>query len=245
MNITQFTKKYSPELLTGLGIVGLVSTTIMAVRITPKAIRLIENKKKETHQDELKTIDTIKTAWKCYIPCAVTGITSIICIIGANSLNMKRKAAIAAAYTMTEAALTEYKDKVVKSIGEKKEGEIREAIVQDKIDRIPIESSQVIITGNGNTRCFDIFSGRYFESNIDKIKRSLNDLNEQLLNEGTVTLNDFYYNIDLDPIPIGDELGWNALKGQIKIDFSSHLSSDKVPCLAIQFSVEPKYEYYV
>lgn len=243
MNLVKWSKRYSPELLTGVGIAGLVITTIMAVKATPKALKLIENKKEETDTEKLAPIETVKTTWKCYIPSVITGVTSIVCIVGANSLNTRRKAALAAAYTISEAALTEYKDKVIQTIGEKKEQEIREAIVQDKIDNNPVENTQVIVTGKGTTRCFDVYTGRYFDSNIDLIRSAVNDLNEQLLKEGTVTLNDFYYLIGLENIPIGDDIGWNANKGQVRIDFSSHLSSDKTPCLALDFSIEPVYNY--
>ena len=39
------TIKHSPEILTGVGIAGMVTTTVMAVRATPKAIRLLEDEK--------------------------------------------------------------------------------------------------------------------------------------------------------------------------------------------------------
>lgn len=245
MNLIKWSKRYSPELLTGVGIAGLVITTIMAVKATPKALKLIEKKKQETETEELAPIETVKATWKCYVPSVITGLTSIICIVGANSLNTRRKTALAAAYTISEAALTEYKDKVTQTIGEKKERELREAIIQDKIDNTPVENAKVIVTGKGTTRCFDVFTGRYFDSNIDLIRSAINDLNEQMLNEGTVTLNDFYYLIGLENIRIGDDIGWNAKKGQVRIDFSSHLSSDKTPCLALDFSIEPVYDYYI
>ena len=107
--------KHSPEILTGIGITGMVATTVLAVRATPKAIALLEEKKLET--DHISAVDTVKTTWKCYIPAAVTGITSIACLIGANSVNARRSAALATAYSLSQTALTEYKDKVVETIG--------------------------------------------------------------------------------------------------------------------------------
>ena len=40
-------RKHSPEILTGIGIVGMISTTVLAVRATPKALMLIEEKKRD------------------------------------------------------------------------------------------------------------------------------------------------------------------------------------------------------
>ena len=58
------TVKHSPEILTGIGIAGMVTTTIMAVRATPKAIRLLEDEKHRQKADKLEPIDAVKVAWK-------------------------------------------------------------------------------------------------------------------------------------------------------------------------------------
>lgn len=52
--------KHSPEILTGIGIAGLVVTTVMAVRATPKALILIEDRKKELREDTLTPVETVK-----------------------------------------------------------------------------------------------------------------------------------------------------------------------------------------
>lgn len=237
-------RKHSPEILTGIGITGMIATTIMAVKATPKAIMLINEKEVELHKDKLTAAETIKATWKCYIPTAITGVSSIVCIVGASSVNAKRNAALATAYTLSEAALREYKDKVIETIGEKKERAVRDSIAKDKIDKNPVNTSEVIVTEKGDTLCYDIFTGRYFKSNIEKLKRAVNDLNEQLLSDGSVSLNDFYYLIGLDSVKRGDDLGWDTRKGQVRLDFSSQLAADGTPCLVLDFSVAPIYDYY-
>ena len=78
-----------------------------------------------------------------------------------------------------------------------------------------------IITDKGNTLCFDSLSGRYFKSDIDKIKRAVNNLNRELTYDMYVSLNDFYDELDLDHTKIGDELGWNLDDGLIDVYFGS------------------------
>lgn len=233
-------KKRTPEILTGVGIAGMVATTIMAVRATPKAMELIEETKPETK------LDMVKVAWKPYIPAAITGVTSIACLVGASSVNARRNAALATAYTISETALKEYKEKVVETVGEKKEKEIRDAIAQDKLDRHP--ATEILMTDKGGaTRCFDIMTGRYFWSDMNSLKRVENELNERLLTDGSVCLNDLYDLIggDMDEVhPVGDILGWDTRTGMVKFSFSSHLSSEGVPCLVLDFSVAPRYDYY-
>lgn len=46
-NMQTAVKKHSPEILTGIGIAGMITTTVLAVRATPKALILIEEKKDE------------------------------------------------------------------------------------------------------------------------------------------------------------------------------------------------------
>jgi hypothetical protein len=235
--------KHSPEILTGIGIAGMITTTIMAVRATPKALILIKEKKEENDVDKLTPIELIKTTWTCYIPSAITGGLSIICLIGASSVNARRNAALATAYTLSESALKEYQEKVIETIGEKKEQTVRDAIAKDRIDKNPVSSREVIITEKGNTLCYDAISGRYFKSDIDKIKKAENELNRRMRDEMYISLNEFYYEIGLNPIGIGDDLGWDIDHGYIELSFSSQLADEGTPCLVIDYQVAPRYEY--
>lgn len=237
-------KKRSPEILTALGIVGMVGTTVMAVKVTPKALQCIEEKKDELDCEKLTPIETVKATWKCYIPAGVTGVTSVACLIGASSVNARRNAALATAYSISKTALTEYQDKVVDTIGEKKERAIRDSIAKDKIERDPVRNHEVIITEKGTTLCYDGVFGRYFKSDIDTLKRAMNEMNRKMVSgDMYVSLNEFYSEIDLNPVDIGDQLGWNIDDGTIELDFSSQLAEDGTPCLVISYNVAPRYGY--
>ena len=222
---------------------GMITTTVLAVRETPRALQLIEEKKEEEGKDELTPVETVKTCWKCYAPAAVTGVFSIACLIGSNSVNARRNAALATAYKISETALTEYRDKVVETIGEKKEQVIRDKVCEERVKKNPVNNSEIIITGRGTTRCYDSLSGRYFESDIETIKRAENELNKRMLNDMYVSLNEFYDELDLNHTSVGDELGWNIDDGLIDIYFSSNISEDGVPCIVIDYRVAPRYNF--
>lgn len=181
--------------------------------------------------------------WICYIPAAVTGTVSIACLIGANSVNARRNAALATAYTLSESALKEYQEKVIETIGEKKEQAVRDALAKDKLEQNPVTNREVIITERGDTLCFDVVSGRYFKSDIEKLKKAVNELNRQMRDEMYISLNEFYYEIGLSGIGIGDDLGWNIDNGYIEPSFSSQLSENGTPCLVIGYHVEPRYDF--
>lgn len=240
-----FMDKHSPEILTGIGVMGLFTTTVLAVRATPKALALIDAKKKEEGVDKLPPLQVVKVAWKPYIPAAVTGILSTTCIIGASSVNVRRNAALAAAYKISETALTEYREKVVETVGEVKEQQIREKVAKEKVEKNPVQPGDVIVTGKGKTLCYDVISGRYFESDIDRIKRAANEINRRMLTDafGYMSVNDFYDELDLDHIGVGDDLGWNVASGLIDIHFGSCLTKDNEPCVVIDYAVAPRYDY--
>lgn len=235
--------KHSPEILTGLGIAGMVTTTVLAVKATPKALRLIEEEERE-RDARLTKVESIKTTWKCYIPAAITGTVSIACLIGASSVNVRRNTALATAYKLSETALNEYKDKVVETIGEKKERHIKDAIAKDSVEKNPVVQQNIIVTGKGDTLCYDKLFGRYFKSDIDALKKIENELNRRMFSESYISLNEFYYEVGLDGVDAGEDLGWNIDRGYINLDFSSQLSADGQPCLVVSFSVPPKYDYY-
>ena len=236
--------KYSPGILTGIGITGMIGATFMAVKATPKALYLIEAKKEESEVEELTPVETIKTCWKCYIPATLTTVVSAACLIGASTVSAKRNAALATAYSISEAALREYQEKVVEVVGEKKEKAVRDAVAKDQIERDPVTKSEVvIIDSNSNTLCYEPLSGRYFKSTIDKIKKAEIKLDRQMIQEMYVSLNDFYWEIGLDETDLGDQMGWNLSKGYMDLSFSSQLADDGTPCAVIVYGIPPVYDY--
>lgn len=238
-----FAKKHSSEILTGIGIAGMVTTTVLAVKATPKALILIEERKSEEEIDQLTPIETVKTVWTCYIPPVVVGTMSIFCMIGAASANVRRNAALATAYTLSESAMKEYRSKVIETVGEKTEKEVRDAISKDKIEKNPVTTSEIIITDKGDTLCYDVMSGRYFKSDIEKLRKIVNDMNRQMLKDSYIPLNDFYDYVNLEHIKLGYDLGWNVSDGLIDLDFSSHLAADGTPCIVLDFASAPKYDF--
>lgn len=248
-NVKMAVSEHSPEILTGLGIAGMITTTVLAVKATPKALDLISDAEYEKYDDNgnreaLTKVEVLKAAWKPYIPAVITGVSSIACLIGASSVNAKRNAALMTAYNLSATALSDYKEKVVETIGEKKEQIVRNKVAEDRINKEPVNQSSIIVSGNGTTRCFDSITKRRFISDIDTIKRIVNDLNARMIDgEDYISLNDFYYELGLEGVSIGDELGWSTREGRqglIRVDFGAHLDTDGVPCIYIEYLVEPK-----
>lgn len=243
------TIKHSPEILTGVGIAGMITTTVLAVKATPKAMHIIDSNTCYDHDGELcvpTPMEKVKLCWKCYIPSAVTCAASVTCLIGASSVNAKRNAALATAYELSKTALADYKEKVVETVGEKKEQVIREKVAQKKVDENPTSKTEVIVTGSGDVLFLEPVSMRYFKSDIENIRKVINDLNYRLTTgmEEFISLSELYDEIGLSHTSNSDDIGWNLYRdGQISIDFPATKTEKGEPCLMLDYSVEPRYDY--
>ena len=262
----RFVSKRSPEILTGIGIAGMVTTTVLAVKATPKALELIEEEKRaqkralldeaeKTGSDvaaqvsRLKPIETVKVAWKPYIPAMLTGMASIACLIGAQSVSARRHAALYSAYKLSETALTEYKDKVVETIGEKKEKQIKQKIAEDKVDKaiedIKESKTKVVVSEDGDTWFIDAFSQMPFKSTVNKIDKAINELNRDMVvyAPSGASLSDFYDKLDLPHTGYSDQVGWTLDDGPIEKDISDAIIKDGKAYIVLDFMVRPQYDF--
>lgn len=252
--------KNAPTILTMTGITAMASSTYWAVKATPKALALKEkaevekNKKAGTFKGDkvndwipLTKVEIVQTCWRCYAPAFITGVLGAACLIGANSMNLRKNAALAAAYALSETNFKEYREKTLEEVGEKKEEKIRNAVAEEKITKNPVNTSTVLETGNGDTLCYDAICGRYFKSSIEKLKSALNELNMELVQDGYVSLNQYYDLIGLPDGMLGDDLGWsiNDNHSTVQLDLSAQLTKDEAqtPCMVVAFKYGPIYNY--
>lgn len=251
--------EHSPTILTGVGVVGTVSTAYLTGRATVKAVKIIEENSveyesmydqvtTETHYEPVRKIELSKTqkarlVWKHYIPPVGAGTATISAIILANRISAKRIAALGIAAGISERALQEYKDKITEKLGARQHTAIRDEIAQDRVNDDQPYNREVIITGNGDVLCYDMLTGRYFESTAEAIKRAENQINFEILNHMYASLTEFYEKIGLPPTTYTDSVGWTGDK-PVNVAITTTMSPDQRPCLAIDFEREPTPDYY-
>lgn len=234
-------KKHSPEILIGMGIAGAASSVIFAIKATPKAMILLEEKRQELGVEKLEAKEIIKTAAPVYIPTAVSFGVSVACIVGASSVNARRSAALTAAYTLSESTLRTYRDKVLETVGEDKECEIRQKAAIEQQQKTPEPQALVVSRAAGQLKCFDSLSGRYFVSTKNEIDKAVNEFNRQLRDDMRISLNDWYDLIGLDTNKLGDMLGWDIERGYVETCYASRLDEDGLPCLVVNYVEPPHY----
>lgn len=237
--ISRMFQKRGPEILTGLGIVGMISTVVLAVRATPKALEIIDDC--EYSDDEPNKKEIFKLCWKVYLPAAITGGLSVACLIGSNAASARRSALMATAYTLSEKALSELKTTFDETLSTEQKDEIIGKITDKKMEEAILPKEFETIDENGLVLCFDSMSGRYFKSNLDKLRLVEASLKAQLREEREVLLNDYFYAIGLEEINIGNYLVWSdeLINSEIDMRFESRISPNGVPTIVVEFRNNP------
>lgn len=232
-------RRNGSTILTCIGGVGVVTTSVIAVKVTPKALALLEEAKEEKGED-LTKLEIVKVAGPSYIPAVIAGTATIACIFGANMLNKRQQASLMSAYALLDSSYKEYKDKVVEVYGEEADSKIKEEIAKDKYEETDISVE------DGKQLFFDTFSGRYFKSTMIDVQNAEYYLNRDLSMRDWATINEWYEYLNIDPIDGGDDLGWSTGMNfdyywQSWIDFTHQkvTTDDGIECTIITMFSEP------
>ena len=196
-----FLRRNSSTILTCVGAVGVVATTVMAVKATPKVLTLLEVAKEEKGED-LTKFEVVKVAAPAYIPAVISGAATIACIVGANVINKRQQATLMSAYALLDNSYKEYKKKVDELYGEEAGKKVREEIAKDKY------TGDVVIRDDSKELFYDFYSGRYFQSTKEAVMWAEYETNRALFVHGAVGLNEFYDFLGLEPLPEYDNIGW-------------------------------------
>lgn len=247
-----FTKEHNPEILVGLGVVGMMSSTVLAVKATPKALDIMEDKKADMGVTYLTRKEIAQATWKLYAPSVGVGLASAACIILGTSKSIKRNTALATVYALSESTLREYKSKAKEMLGEEKAKELDREVSKARVRNrevttvIETEGSEYIHhTGNGDTLVYDSLSGRYFRSSRNAIEAAVNSINKSLLNDYVMTINEFYNELGVPTIGVGSLIGWRSDKELLEVNFESDVDQNGNPYLILAYRNRPipVYDY--
>jgi hypothetical protein len=236
--VTKQVKANSPEILAALGLVGAASTAYFSGRASYAAAKIIEEHEAkkgvgENRKERFK--ERTKLVWKLYIPAAISGALTVGCSIGSLKASGRRTTAAIAVYSLTEKAFAEYREKVMEEIGKGKEQKITDQLVQDRVTENPAGSREVVILGNGHVLCCELFTGRYFRSDMESMRRAQNDINAKIVNNIYTTLDEFYELLGLSSTSVSGNVGWDSDK-LMELKFSTVISDGGEPCLAFDYN---------
>lgn len=237
-------KNNSPIILTGLSIVGTVAVGYLSGRAGFKVgyeTATEDFDRNATGRELVTPKEIVQVQWKQFIPATFVGAAAIACTFGAQGINNRRQAALFSAFTLSERALVEYRDRAIggTQAGRNRDEKIQDEIVKDKLAKHDV--SQIVLLNENDCICYDEHSDRTFVSNMEKIRKVENDIGRQCINDDNASLNDLYSKLGLKRVAMGDDLGWNN-DYPLEIKFTSDLIDDR-PVLAIKFRVAPKLNY--
>ena len=251
--VLNFTKEHNPEILVGLGVAGMMTSTVLAVKATPKALDIMEDKKADLGVTYLTRKEIAQATWKLYAPSIGVGLASAACIILGTSNSIKRNTALATVYALSESTLREYQSKAKEMLGEEKAAELDREVSKSRVKKrevttvVETEGSEYIHhTGNGDTLVYDSLSGRYFRSSMNAIESAVNLINKSLLNDYIMTLNEFYNELGVPTIGAGSLIGWKSDKELLEVSFESDVDKNGNPYLILSYKNRPipVYDYY-
>lgn len=266
--IIEFGVRNSTTILTATAVAGVGATAVatgkavIEARDTIKAHEMDEELKCE-RIEQVKGVETshivyyrertnwekVKLTWKSFVLPVFLGGTTIGCIIGSNHISTRRNLALAAAYSMSEEAAKEFRDKVAETIGEKKVDKIEHAIAQDHMEKMPVpDDDHMIYTQHGEQLMFDAWTGRYFRSGQNEVDKCVNMLNKRACRkkEG-IKVNDFYEILGIPIVPAGEDWGWSYKLDSDDADVTVHyypaVSSKGEPCIEVRINPELLHVY--
>lgn len=246
-----FLKKNSATILTVAAAAGVITTSILSAKAAIKASRVLAHKEEEKGE-KLTLEETISAVWTIYIPSIVAGGSTIACVFGANILNQRQQASLASAYALIDSSYKEYKAKLKELYGEEAHNNIVDAIASEKCGEVHISAGGLTsaytqeIESDAEPRLFyDEYSGRYFETTIEKVLLAEYHLNRNYILRGFARLNEFYEFLGLEPTDYDENIGWDICGGIYWIDFNHRKAfigddNDGFECYIIEMPHYPR-----
>lgn len=209
--VAEKTNVSKSEAIVGLGLIGFGVSMWLMHESTKKASKI------DIPEDATKK-EKVKAIAPAYIYPAVAFAASTVCVVTGVNAQRKTIASLTSLCTFTATAYNEYKDKVVETVGEKKEKEIRQKVYEERMDRCA--NRNLIFDDVGGFLCYDPLSNHFFRADRNRLRAVVDILNQRLDDDGYVSLNDFYYEMGIGGCELGNWNGWTSeFDGKIDIDF--------------------------
>ena len=212
-NTKVFVKRNSSAILCCAAAAGVVATTVVAVKSTPKAMRLIQEREEEKGE-KLTKLEVIKVAGPTYVPSILLGVSTIACIFGANAISKKQQATLVSLYSLLDSSYKSYKDNVKETFGEDADNKIAQTIsnkhygkVIDANDNYDGNTPSEEVSGADIFMDFCTFG--FFYSTMEDVKNAEKFINDILRMRGDVYLNEYKTALGLESTKIDYEMGWS------------------------------------
>ena len=230
--------KYSPEMLVGAGIAGMIAGAVMACKATIKAKDILDESRETikkihevandkqyedsyTEEDKKKDLATVRLQTgiklaKTYAPAVLVGVAGVAGVLSGHHLLHMRLASLAAAYTALDESFKGYRKRVAEKLGEEAEDQLKHGVkaeekaAEGKKKREPVLGNPA--DGDPYTAFFGPMCFSFEKGNPSANLKFLQDqqsfLNRKLQSQGFLFLNDVLRTLDLPMTRAGQIVGW-------------------------------------
>jgi hypothetical protein len=228
-------KKHSPTILFGAGVVGVVGATVLACKATLRLEDILDESQRDHElartlehrnysEDDRKsdhvkiTLNTAARVVRLYSPAILVGTASIAALTGSHVTLSKRNAGLMAAYSALDKGFKEYRTRVREELGDEKDLEFRHG-TDTVIETVegkngPKEVERTVVPDKMPSiyaRFFDETASEWqrpWEYNQAFLSMQQNWFNDLLRSRGHVFLNEIYDRLGIPRSKEGAVVGW-------------------------------------
>lgn len=237
-------QKHAPKIFAGIACVGVFTTTFLAIRATPKAMKAMADSGATTRKER------VNAGWKYYIPTGASAVITVAAIIANHSSLVRENTKLALAYGFGQTALRLYSERVTP--------QVRQEISQQTVEQIkaqqPAAETILIdpasVADNISVKYVDYLSNRECYMTRNQIKAAIDEFTETYLkHEGKGSLNQLYscfHNTAIEaPIGyLGETHGWKYVNEQGPIPLvSSGFDKAGLPCAVLDYVNPPQPDF--
>lgn len=210
----KFVEKKAPVIAAGAGIAAMVSAVFAAIKAAPEAkeaIYMAENKKneqalKERIQDGDDSAPIVPLTWKEKLPIyakhywktVLLMLLSATCAVGSVYFGNKQIRAMAVIAAAAESNLSNLEDVTKAVVGDKKYEQIKDKLVDVKLDENAPDEKFIADTKTGKTLCYEYWYGTYFWAGIPAVKTAIANYRMDFSHSKQVYMCDLYEYLGID-----------------------------------------------
>jgi hypothetical protein len=207
--------------------VGVLTTAYLSAKAGYQTAQALESS--DPYED---VKEKAKRVWRLYIPAGTAAAVTIVCVAGVKRVDAKKTLAAQTALAVSQRAYEGYRAQVIEELGEKRDQKFLAKVAEKRVEDKP---PATVVVGSGSVLCCEMFTGRYFNSDMESLNKAVNEVNAKLLKHDYSTMDDLYYILGLEYTSTSGQCGWEAGR-LLELEFSSVISPDGRPCLAFDYN---------
>lgn len=227
-------------IFTVLSILGLGTTTVLAVRSGMKTKKILDE-----NPNAKKPSEIIGITWKAYIATVISMIATGTCIVTSHSLDVKQIAALSGVVATGATTFSKYRSKVSEVVGPEEEKKIFNAVCSDS--NLTVYPAVIDLGEYPNDTLFlDTLSGRYFYSSLPRVFHAIYHLNRNLSSNLVVYADEWYDFLAIDKEVTLSDSAWYyevltswGMYPWVDVVISDEVRADGTPYKMISFDESP------